>query len=51
MPEHPEIHWLWYYGIIFAVFLVLGFVGSAIAQWRRKSNDERRTHRRTWEKP
>lgn len=49
MPEQPEIHWLWYYGLILAVILVVGIWGTVRAR-RMAKWEERRTHRRTRER-
>ena len=48
MPEQPEIHWLWYFGVLFGLILLGGCLGTYLA--RRSGNEERRTHRRTWPK-
>ena len=49
MPEQPEIHFLWYYGVVFGLILLGGIWGTIrarrIAKW-----EERRTHRRTRER-
>lgn len=51
MPEQPEIHWLWYLGmVVFAVVLLGGCIGTYLVRRDEKAREERRTHRRTWPK-
>ncbi len=50
MPEQPEIHFLWYYGVVFGLILLGGIWGTIRA--RRLAKEERftPTHRRTRER-
>ncbi len=50
MPEQPEIHWLWFYGLAFALILFAGILGTIQERRRRKANRFRPTHRRTYPK-
>lgn len=51
MPEQPEIHFLWYFGVVFGIILLVGICGTIVELARhRNAEEQRRTHRRTWPK-
>jgi len=58
MPEQPEIHWLWFFGLLFGFVLLCGFYGAFLAWLEIKAEEEEEeeeekftpTHRRTRER-
>ena len=51
MPEQPEIHWLWYYGVVFGLILLVGICGAIVERARNRNAEKfTPTHRRTYRK-